>query len=395
MQNPESASYGVFRIKKDILGSSSIGILAATKEEPGNFNRVIGLDGSLVLSDHNILDFQIASGQNEMAYGQNMAYNMSYVRTGDLLGAQLNLNRVEPAFEINRIGYIQKESDRGWNKVSGFFRFSPRVNKYHIRRVIANLKVEQNTDIFTSRYINNWLQKNPVFIPDLWFGTITQNDGGERYIDGGSREAKNLRTGGDFAINLINEMSLASEYERFSETELTGDYNGSYFKMSYSTRSLQMGTRYAGIFSTNSGTFYNFSQKYVGSQKGITINGDGQLSHNVITRLQGGYTKTHDNMDKRDGEYFKLSSNTTWMFTKDFFIRLHAQGIFETTYYDQKERNNDYLLSCLVSWEYRPGSFLYLAYNEGRFDESNPTRSRYLAFNDRTIILKISYFFNI
>ena len=395
MQNPESASYGVFRIKKDILGSSSIGILAATKEEPGNFNRVIGLDGSLVLSDHNILDFQIASGQNEMAYGQNMAYNMSYVRTGDLLGAQLNFNRVEPAFEINRIGYIQKESDRGWNKVSGIFRFSPRVNKYHIRRVIANLKVEQNTDIFTSRYINNWLQKNPVFIPDLWFGTITQNDGGERYIDGGSREAKNLRTGGDFAINLINEMSLASEYERFSETELTGDYNGSYFKMSYSTRSLQMGTRYAGIFSANSGTFYNFSQKYVGSQKGITINGDGQLSHNVITRLQGGYTKTHDNMDKRDGEYFKLSSNTTWMFTKDFFIRLHAQGIFETTYYDQKERNNDYLLSCLVSWEYRPGSFLYLAYNEGRFDESNPTRSRYLAFNDRTIILKISYFFNI
>ena len=35
MQNPESAVFGVFRIKKDILGSSNLGILAATKEEAG------------------------------------------------------------------------------------------------------------------------------------------------------------------------------------------------------------------------------------------------------------------------------------------------------------------------------------------------------------------------
>ena len=100
-------------------------------------------------------------------------------------------------------------------------------------------------------------------------------------------------------------------------------------------------------------------------------------------------------MNKQDGQYFKLSSNSTLMFTKDFFIRLHVQGIFGTTYYETKQIYNNYLLSCLVSWEYKPGSFLYLAYNEGRFDESNPTISRLFEFNDRTIILKISYFFNI
>jgi hypothetical protein len=190
-------------------------------------------------------------------------------------------------------------------------------------------------------------------------------------------------------------MSIGAEYKRFTETELTGKYNGDYFKMSYSTRPLNMGTRFAGILSMNSGTFYNFYQKYEGTQRGLTVDGDGQISHNVRTKIQGGYTKTYDPLNEQDGKYFKLSSNSTWMFTKDFFIRLHIHGIFGTTYYDNKLFYNDYLLSCLVSWEYKPGSFLYLAYNEGRFDESNPTVSRYFEFNDRTIVLKFSYFFNV
>ena len=395
MQNPESALFGVVRIKKDILGSSNIGILAATKEEQGNYNRVIGLDGSFVLNDNNILDFQIASGQNELDFDHSMAYNMSYLRTGDLMGVQVSFNRIEPAFEINRIGYIQKEADRGWNKVNGIFRVSPRINKYQIRRITANLKFEQATDIFTTRYIDNWLEKNPVLIPDQRFGTINQINDTVRYIVGGGRNANNLSGGGDLTVNLINEMSVETEYRRFSETELTGDYAGNYFKMSYSTRPLRLGTRFAGIFSATGGTFYNFDRKYAGSQRGVTIDGSGQLRYNLMTTIQGGYTRTFDPMNKRDGQYFKLSSNSTWMFTKDFFIRLHIQGIFGTTYYEQKEVLNDYLLSCLVSWEYRPGSFLYLAYNEGRFDELNPTASRYFRFNDRTVVLKISYFFNI
>jgi hypothetical protein len=395
MENPESAAFGVMRIKKDILGSSSIGILAATKEGDGNYNRVLGLDGSFVIKSKNILDFQIATGQNELGYDHNMSYDLSYLRTGDLMGVQIDYDRVEPAFEINRIGYIQKETDRGWNKAGGTFRLSPRINKYHIRRIIGNLEFDQTIDLFTTRYINSWLEKNPDLIPDEYFGTVDQADGGDRYIVGGARNSDNLSGGGDLTFNLLNEMSFVTEYKHYSATELTGKYTGNYFKMTYSTRPLKMGTQYAGVFSMNIGTFYNFDQKYVGSQRGFTINGDGQLSNNIITQLQGGYTTTYDPMNKQDGQYFTLSSNSTWMFTKDFFFRLHIQGIFGTTYYDQKQMNNDYLLSCLLSWEYKPGSFMYLAYNEGRYDESNPTTSKCFEFSDRTIIFKISYFFNL
>ncbi len=395
MQNPENATFGVFRIKKDILGSSSLGILAATKEGPGNFNRVIGADGSFVFDRYNILDFQVASGQNELGYDKNMAYNMSYVRTGDLMGAQISFNRVEPAFEINRIGYIQKEADRGWNRSTGVFRISPRINKYNIRRIIANLELEQSTDIFSSRYIDSWLEMNPALTPDQLFGSVQLNDSLDRYIVGGAKNSNNYSIGGTLTVNLINEMSVETEYKRFSATELTGNYTGNYFKAGYATRPLKMGKRVAGVFSFKRGTFYNFDQKYVGKQMGITVNGDGQVCYNMITGLKGDFIRTYNPDDRMDGQYFKLSSNSTWMFTKDLFIRLHLQGIFGTTYYEQKEVYNDYLLSCLFSWEYKPGSFLYLAYNEGRSDEMNPTVSRNFQFNNRTIILKISYFFNL
>jgi hypothetical protein len=74
---------------------------------------------------------------------------------------------------------------------------------------------------------------------------------------------------------------------------------------------------------------------------------------------------------------------------------VHAQGIFGTTYYEQKQIYNDYLLSGLLSWEYQPGSFLYLAYNEARFDETNSDINRTFDFKNRTVVLKISYFFSI
>jgi hypothetical protein len=395
LQDVEKAIFGVMRVKKDILGSSSVGILAATKEQADNYNRIVGADGSFMLNDNDIIDIQIASGQTEMEYDQNMAYNMSYIRTGDLWGMNFNAERVEPAFEINRVGYIQKEPDRGWNKGAGTFRVSPRINKHNIRRIITNLEFEYNSDLFTTRYINRWLERYPDFIPDSKFGTVIENDDGERVIMGGIMQANNYRTGGDVTVNMINEMSVSADYKYFTATELTGDYTGNQLMVNYSTRPLSKGSQFAGIFSAAGGTFYNFDQQFVGTQRSISMDGQGSLRHNFITKLEGDYTKTYDTVGENDGRYFKVSSNSTWMFTKDFYIRLHAQGIFGTTHYNQKQFYNDYLLSFLLSWEYRPGSFLYLAYNEGRFDSNDPVNTYHFELKNRTLIFKMSYFFSV
>ncbi len=394
LPNVEKALFGVMRIKKDILGSSSIGILATTKEEKDRYNRVLGVDGNFLLSDNDLLNVQIASGQNELEYNQNMAYNFSYLRTGDLFGATFNFERVEPAFEINRVGYIRKEPDRGWNRGIGIFRYSPRINKHNIRRIISNFELEYNRDLFTDRYINDWLAANPDFVPDDMFGTV-QTDGDVRTINGGIRGANNFQTGGDITISLMNEMSFSSAYKYFSATELTGDYSGDLFRINYSTKPVSQGAQFSGIFSATTGIFYNIDQKYIGNQKSLSVDGNGRIGRNFLSDLQGEFTKTFNPADKNDGQYFKISSNSTLMFTKDFYIRLHAQGIFWTTWYEQKQIYNEYLLSCLLSWEYRPGSFLYLAYNESRFDKSDSFLTRNLEFKNRTIVFKISYFFSV
>ncbi len=56
---------------------------------------------------------------------------------------------------------------------------------------------------------------------------------------------------------------------------------------------------------------------------------------------------------------------------------------------------NDYLISALMSWQYRPGSYFFIAYNEGRDDLGDELVSRYFLFRNRTVLAKLSYYFTI
>lgn len=394
-QNSEKATFSVMRVKKDILGSSNIGFLAATKEEADYYNRIMGVDGSFVLSGYDFIDFHVATGQTEMQLNQTMAYNLIYMRTGDLMGVSFVGERVEPGFEINRVGYIQKEPFRGWDKATGIYKYSPRINKYNIRRIIANTEFAYERDLFTSDYINNWLERYSGSVPNSMFGTVRQVDNGDSFVSGGARTSNNYSAGVDVTVNMINEMIILADYNHFSATELTGKYSGNLLTLSYSSRPINKGANFAGVFGFIGGTYYNFNQNYVGTQRKLTIEGEGRLSHNFLTTVQGDYTKTFTVGNENDGRYFKLSSNSTLMFTKDFYVRLHAQGKFGTTYYIQKEIYNEYLLSLLLSWEYRPGSFLYLAYNEGRLDTSNKELTNNFQLSNRTVVFKLSYFFSL
>lgn len=392
--NTEKALYSVVRVKKDILGSSSIGFLAETKEEKHYYNRVLGIDGSFILSGKDIVDVQVSTGQTEMEYDKNMAYVLSYLRTGDLWGITLNMEQIEPFFEINRIGYLQKEEARGWKKANGIFRISPRLQKNNLHKFITNLELEYNNDLFSDVYINNWLSHNPDKEPDKKFGTV-EGMGDERVINGGERHANNFLIGGDISLTTKIDGAVLFGYKRINATELTGSYSGNLFSFNITTRPITKGAHVAGILDANSGVMYNFHQKYVGKQKSVSIDGEGRLGKNFLTKLQGAYTQTLNPFGERDGKYYKISSNSTLMFTKYLYFRLHAQGIFGTTWYDQKQINNEYLLSGLLSWEYRPGSFLYLAYNEGRMDKSQKDESSHFILSNRTLILKLSYFFSL
>ncbi len=376
----EKAAFGVFRLKKDIFNSSSIGILYAGKESEKSHNRVWGLDGSFVYNQY-LLDLQVAQGSTEQKLNQDKAYYATLIRTGDGVGLSFLANRIEPYFQINKVGYLRKEPFRGINRFSASLRFGPRLNRHGIRRfsVIAEPKVEQ--DLFTEQYVLEWQKNNPFRSMHRDFPQ--------------KMRWSNWSYTQSFILELMNEMTFSGAWQTFEQTELTGPFDGQTWSFLYSTRPLSKGRRFSANIGFDTGTFYNFDEKYVGKSRSFRISGDGRLAYNILSELQVGYTQTRDPRAAVDGRYWQFSSYTTWMFTKDFYCRLHLQGQLGTTYTGQKQTENQYLVSGLISWEYDAGSFFYLAYNEGRTDDIRPLYSQRFAFRDRTLLLKWSYRLNI
>lgn len=394
--DPEEASFAVLRAKKDLFHSSSVGFLGATKENDGDYNRILGLDGSFTLTNQYLLDVQAASGTTEETGALSKAYSVQLKRTGDLFSFVALKRLIQPDFAINRVGYLRKESYRGSDLADISAQLSPRINRFGIRRITFSSAVTSRVDLLTDAYINDWLEDEPDLSPGPVFGTVLTVSDSLRTIAGGQRQFHNLSHRESVTVNFLSEAILRLGYSKFSATELTGNYRGSNWQASFGTRSINLGQRYAGIISANGGAYYNFDRKYVGTQRTLHLSGRGRLRYNVLSTLEGEATRTYDDAGRRDGEYQQLSSYTTWMFTKDFYLRVHLQGHFGTTHYGEPETANRYLFSTLLSWEYRPGSFFYLAYNEVRRDEdAHDSPYERFTLDTRTILLKISYRLNI
>jgi hypothetical protein len=111
--------------------------------------------------------------------------------------------------------------------------------------------------------------------------------------------------------------------------------------------------------------------------------------------LSSNYQETFAPDEALDGKHFRVSMRNTWLLTKDLFIRLYLQGRWSTSYYGAPKSENKYLASFLLGWEFQPGSWFYLAYNEGRedlYDIDDPSiKEKDLFITDRTLIGKLKY----
>ncbi len=391
----EEASYAVFRVKKDVFNSSNIGILGATKEHDNEYNRVLGVDGSFVVKKNILLDIQAATGQTEQHTDNSNAYYALLTTTGDDFGMSLGYTHTDPYFEVNRIGYMRKEANRGETEYEAGFRYGPRLNREVLRRISFSTEGEISYDHFTNKYIEDWLGDNYGIDYNPEFGEIMTGEGGIPNISPGKRDFQNWRVEEELQVQLMNEMIFVAGFQQAQRSEITETYTENTWMANFTSRPVNKGARIEMILGANGGTFYNFKQKHVGSLQSVTLAGTGRLHSHILSTLEGEYTKTFNPIDNKDGEFWQFSSYTTFMLNKDFYFRLHMQGNFGTTWYGDKVTENQYLLSTLISWEYRPGSFLYLAYNEGRSDESFTGESRNFDFDDRILLLKCSYRFNL
>ena len=235
------------------------------------------------------------------------------------------LERVEPNYEINGTGFFAKEQYRGYQKARGWLFYSPLVERMWIRQITILAAGEVGEDILTEKYIKDW---------ETNYGEISG-------IFKEDTKPNNWSIDQSFSIRATNEMEVSFWYEVGKKNEPTGTYHSDRQGFHLSTPKTGKIQKIATNLNFDWGRFYNFSQKYLGSSYNVGIESTSWVTSRMGLELNGQYTETLDPYEIRDGKHFRISIKNTYLFTKDFFIRLYTQGRWGVTYYDVKSRSNN------------------------------------------------------
>ena len=369
----ETAGFTVLRAKRDLFEKSSVGILYAGKEIAEENRRVIGLDTSIASGENFILTGQIAQSWNTGDEPFPRAYLLTLTRGADLFNAEISMERIEAEFSVNQTGFIQKEAHRGWQRVGTQLEYTPRLAVLGHEKLVIGTGSYLSQGLYTNKYFSDWkhqhpgLQMNPQFDADLllWSNSVWSRV--------------------KFRELFLERIDFIFNYAR--EAELTEVFWAKEAQMMFRTDTAK---RFFTTFQVGMGNFYNFSQKYIGNQRSLDIQGTLRPKDNLTLELVLAIAQTSTPAGEIDGEFISNSVRVTYLLTKDLFFRLSTQTFWGQTYYSETETDLRYLISGLIGWEYSPKSHFFLAYNESR-----DTLARQLRLKNRVIVAKVSYLWDL
>ena len=377
----EEARYGVARVKKGFADGSSVGVILTGKGvRGGSDSHIAGLDGRLLLGKVYRATFQVASSHNPGMTDRNRYYALGLYRFANPWTFRITTQRTEPEYDINSTGFMGKERFRGQQQFRTVLMYNPLIESMGIRQVTVFSSVVMGEDLLTEEYIDSWREGNAA-LPIL------------RRFEEGERDPTYWIFDQSYGIRTTNEMSLSWWYAIGRTNELTHTYRPRNQGINFSSPRSGRWQKVTANADISWGSFYNFSQKYLGRSWRVGVSGRSWVRQNLGANVSGNYTRTLDPDDRMDGRYYRLAMHNTYLVAKDLFLRLFTQGRWGTTYYGEKSVANRYLASFLLGWEFRPGSWFYLAYNEGREDFDDLYEKRDFAMTSRTLAAKVQYAF--
>ncbi len=336
-------NFSALRLKRDILRSSTLGILAVSKDAFANGfenrNAALGADFNYQVGKNTRLVAQLAGSSRPGPGGNGYAGYLNYQFGGKLLTAQDNLSigltaeDVTADFDIRDIGYIgQTRLDRrGFRQTLGY--------DYWIKsRGINRVSVSQA----------GWYYQD--------------HEGNRRVQDGWS---------GQFSIesrSLVKPGFLLEKSFVYLPLDGTSHHN------SQRTFSLQFGPypRFLGTVSRRSGDNYGSAIRYV----------EADLRFKPLSRMT--LTANVAHLDSHPlGSPHDWTANTManagmlLLFTPNLYWRLIVQG---------DSSAEVYLANNFIRWEFRPGSMLYVSYRETRDDYTGG-----FVTADRQVSAKVAY----
>lgn len=343
--NEPRAVFGSARIKKQILGNSSIGVLFVGKRTPSHTYGVVDIDGAFRTTTWQ-LSYQVARSieDNHGSFGGSAGFTLF----GERLMSLTRLRAIDKDFDVQQVGFVPWKGTLEFTTITG-----PRwyFNEGYIRQILIYAGPSlyyEDADLYTDR--SAVLGFNMQF-RDNWGYEINLSLGRSK----------------DSGIEYTSyEASLSSWY--WISPRWNGNLWGGYSRT------------------------YNFSREYLAfySWMGLSV------SWNALDNLQVGTSYNMWIEGNPAGGIQEITYNARPVVTftpfNDLSFRLYVDNVFVRST-DRLER---VLVGFLFSYNFLPKSWVYLAVNEARdrseeYNTGGPLETSRMHVADRAAVLKVKY----
>jgi len=321
------AFYNVVRMSKDIFARSQVGFIAMSKEHEKGYNRIVGMDGRIRLKNNYTISFEGVRSFGPDTRMNNHSANLYLNHQSDFFKFSVWYQEQAPNFVGNDLGFYDYNNFRDMGL---WFQLCPRFEKFGIR------KMGNNVNAWTENYQNKYFFDKGTLTRgwnyNFWIQTM-------KYWGFGAGRS----TGKNY--DRVDEVLYPNlSYWVWMNNNWTSRVN---FSLNHSQGKYREGYRWS----------YSGSLRFRPSSR-FNV----QFSYNrSLAKLIDDDTGLWE-----DNHYEIFRSKIYYHFSRNLNTRFILQ------YNGMEERLDTYYL---IAYNFKPGSFLYLAYTE-RFDSDEYTNAQ-------------------
>jgi hypothetical protein len=337
-------NFSVLRVKRDLLRRSSIGLFFTGRDHVPDAalgktasNQTLGLDGTFAFFDNLAINTYWARAHTDGVSGDDASYRAQLDYAGDRYGVQLEHMAVGDNFRPE-IGYVRRDDVR---RSLGLFRFSPRPR--------------------ASRLVRKY----------SYAGTFVYTETGEGHLD--TRDWR-----GEFGIELQNSDKLTASYggtfERLPQAlrvvGLTIPAGGYDYATARAGLTFGQQRRASGSVTVERGEFYS------GDKTTLTVS-QGRLNLSSQLSIEPTY----------QGNWVTLpGSRSTTHLTGTRVTFTMTPTMFTSALVQYNTGSHAVSANVRLRWEYRPGSELFVVFNEQRDTDT----VNFPGLLNRAVIVKVN-----
>jgi hypothetical protein len=341
------ALFGSGRIKKQILGNSSVGLLFVGKQTKDDTYGVIDIDGAFRESNWQ-LAYQLArSIQNSRG---DYAGSAGFTFLSDQWLSYARLRAIGKNFDIQQVGFVPWKGTMEFVSINGPIWY---YDEGYVREIIIYTGPAisyEDADLFTDF---GWLLGFNMQLRDNW--------------------------GYEINLSLLKSKDEKIEYNYYDAT----------FSSWYNISPKWSGNLYGGYSRT-----YNFSRDYLGfySWAGAFISWETfnilEMGTSYDMFIEGNSDGNIDDITYNARPYFSLTP------VNNLNFRVYVDNVYST----ESQKLERIITGFLFSWNFLPKSWIYFAINDFR-DRSDQYNSegtllpKKLHVTDRAAVLKVKYLY--